>query len=256
MKTGREAGAGAFCFVELNDGSMSENLQVIVNKEIAEAFGTTLTKLSATGTSILVEGELNATPEGTKQAVELKATKLAHVGLSDAATYPIAKKKTSFEFLREKAHLRPRSNTISAVARIRNALAFATHRFFQSNGFLYVHTPIITASDCEGAGEMFQITTLLGKVEKGDHPKPASPQEVEEIKVKLSAQADAVKAAKEAAAANKENKDLAAKVKEEVTLLQKAKEEVAKAEESARWVGGLKRTAEGEVDYNEDFFGK
>ena len=116
--------------------------------------------------------------------MELKATLLAHVGVSDAATYCIAKKKTSFEFLREKMHLRPRTNTISAVARIRNALAFATHRFFQvsfggpcesplcrppqcphtrccfvfqENGFLYVHTPIITASDCEGAGEMFQV---------------------------------------------------------------------------------------------------
>ena len=124
-------------------------------------------------------------PAHPLQAVELKATLLAHVGVSDAATYCIAKKKTSFEFLREKMHLRPRTNTISAVARIRNALAFATHRFFQvsgvgpcgsprtpqcphlgvtqccfffqENGFLYVHTPIITASDCEGAGEMFQV---------------------------------------------------------------------------------------------------
>ena len=94
------------------------------------------------------------------QAVELKATKLVHVGVCDAATYAIAKKKTSFEFLREKMHLRPRTNTISVVARIRNALAFATHRFFQENGFLYVHTPIITASDCEGAGEMFQVNYL------------------------------------------------------------------------------------------------
>ncbi len=89
--------------------------------------------------------------------MELKATKLVHVGLCDNAHYPIAKKKTSFEFLREKMHLRARTNTISCVARIRNALAFATHKFFQENGFLYVHTPIITASDCEGAGEMFQV---------------------------------------------------------------------------------------------------
>ena len=89
--------------------------------------------------------------------MELKATKVLHVGLSDAATFPIAKKKTTFEYLREKAHLRPRTNTIGAVARIRNALAYATHKFFQDNGFLYVHTPIITASDCEGAGEMFQV---------------------------------------------------------------------------------------------------
>lgn len=256
VKTGREAGAGAFCFLDVNDGSTSENLQVIVNKEVAEAFATTLTKLSATGTSILIEGELNATPEGTKQAVELKATKLVHVGVSDAATYPIAKKKTSFEFLREKMHLRPRSNTISTVARIRNALAFATHRFFQENGFLYVHTPIITASDCEGAGEMFQVTTLMGKAEKGEHPEPATPQEVEALKAKVAEQAGAVKAAKEAAAADKEDKALATKLKEEVSLLQKAKDEVAKAEESTRWVGGLKRTPQGDIDYSEDFFGK
>lgn len=87
----------------------------------------------------------------------MKATKVCHVGVCDAASYPMAKKKQSMEFLREKAHLRPRTNTIGAVARIRNALAFATHKFFNDNGFYYVHTPIITASDCEGAGEMFQV---------------------------------------------------------------------------------------------------
>jgi aspartyl/asparaginyl-tRNA synthetase len=90
------------------------------------------------------------------QAVELKASRVVHLGACDAATYPMAKKKQSMEFLRDKAHLRPRTNTIGAVARIRNALAFATHSFFQEAGFYYVHTPIITASDCEGAGEMFQ----------------------------------------------------------------------------------------------------
>ena len=91
--------------------------------------------------------------------MELKASKILHLGACDnsAGAYPIAKKKQSLENLREKAHLRPRTNTIGAVARIRNALAFATHEFFQSSGFLYVHTPIITTSDCEGAGEMFQV---------------------------------------------------------------------------------------------------
>ena len=96
-------------------------------------------------------------PPPASQAVELKASKVVMMGACDAATYPMAKKKQSFEFLREKAHLRPRTNTIGAVARIRNALATATHNFFQQSGFLYVHTPIITASDCEGAGEMFQV---------------------------------------------------------------------------------------------------
>jgi asparaginyl-tRNA synthetase len=93
------------------------------------------------------------------QKVELKASAVLHVGPCDnsANNYPLAKKKQSFEFLREIAHLRPRSNTIGAVSRIRNALAYATHTFFQQNGFLYVHTPIVTCSDCEGAGEMFQV---------------------------------------------------------------------------------------------------
>jgi asparaginyl-tRNA synthetase len=91
------------------------------------------------------------------QAVELKGKKVVHLGPCDAATYPMAKKKQSMEFLREKAHLRSRTNTIGAVTRIRNALSFATHSFFNENGFYYVHTPIITASDCEGAGEMFQV---------------------------------------------------------------------------------------------------
>lgn len=96
-------------------------------------------------------------PNPTPQAVELKASSVLHVGPCDASSYPMAKKKQTMEYLREKAHLRPRTNTIGAVARIRNALAFATHKFFQQHGFLYVHTPIITASDCEGAGEMFQV---------------------------------------------------------------------------------------------------
>lgn len=256
VKTGRQAGAGAFWFLQVNDGSSFDCIQVMVTKEVAEASETALGKLTATGTSVLIEGELVATPEGKEQAVELKATKVLHVGLSDAATFPIAKKKTTFEFLREKMHLRPRTNTISAVARIRNALAFATHRFFQENGFLYVHTPIITASDCEGAGEMFQITTLLGKAEKGESPAPVSTEEIEQLKASVSAAGGKVKEAKEAAAANKEDKELAAAVKAQVATLQKSKEELAKAEEAARWVGGIKRTATGEVDYAEDFFGK
>lgn len=96
------------------------------------------------------------------QKVELKATKVVHLGACDnsAGNYPVAKKKQTLEYLREKAHLRARTNTIGAVARIRNALAFATHEFFQSHGFLYVHTPLITTSDCEGAGEMFQVRSI------------------------------------------------------------------------------------------------
>ncbi|GLC38631.1 hypothetical protein PLESTB_000454300 [Pleodorina starrii] len=255
VKTGREAGAGAFCFLEVNDGSMFDSLQVMVPKEVAEEVGG-LRALTATGTSVLVEGRLEATPEGTKQAVELKATKVLHVGPCDAATYPIAKKKTSYEFLREKMHLRPRANTIGAVARIRNALAFATHKFFQENGFLYVHTPIITASDCEGAGEMFQVTTLIGKMKEYTDVPSVSPQQLEALKGELAAQGDAVKAAKAAAAANKEDKELAAASKAAVDKLLKLKEEFAKAEESSRIVGGIKRLPDGTPDYKEDFFSK
>jgi len=257
VKTGREAGAGAFAFLELNDGSTFDSLQVMVTKEVAAELGTALNKITATGTSVLVEGELTATPEGTKQAVELKAVKILHVGTSDAGTYPIAKKKTSFEFLREKAHLRPRTNTIGAVARIRNALAFATHKFFQEKGFLYVHTPIVTASDCEGAGEMFQVTTLLSKMKENAEAHPeVSAEQIQALKDKVSAQGGVVKQAKADAAANKEDTSLAARVKSELEALQKAKDELLKAEDAARWKGGFKRTPEGEIDYNEDFFGK
>jgi len=260
IKTGREAGAGAFAFLEVNDGSCFESIQVMMSKEVADQVGG-LKLLTPTGTSVLVEGELTPTPEGTKQAVELKATRVLHVGECEASTYPIAKKKTSYEFLREKMHLRPRTNTIGAVARIRNALAYATHRFFQENGFLYVHTPIITASDCEGAGEMFQVTTLLGKVdEEAEAPSSAgsqvTPEKVESLKAAAAAQGEKVKSVKAAAAADKANQELAAAVKAEVAALMKAKEEAAKAEEMSSVVGGLKRLPDGKVDYKEDFFGR
>lgn len=127
-------------------------------KEVAEGKGGK--ELTKTGASLLVRGELAATPPEVKQPVELRATEVLHFGPCDPKTYPMAKKKHGMEFLREKAHLRPRTNVIGAVARIRSQLAFATHEFFQRNGFLYVHTPIITASDCEGAGEMFQVRCL------------------------------------------------------------------------------------------------
>lgn len=254
VKTGREAGGGAFAFLEVNDGSSFESIQVMVSKEVAEAVGG-LRKIVPSGTSVLVEGELSATPEGTKQAVELKATSICHLGECDAGTYPIAKKKTSYEFLREKMHLRPRTNTIGVVARIRNALAFATHSFFQQNGFLYVHTPIITASDCEGAGEMFQVTTLLNKAEsEGASAPTVSAEELEALRKRAAEQGDKVKAAKAAAAADKGNAELAAASKAEIAGLMKVKEELAKAEEAARVVGGLRRTADGKIDYKEDFF--
>lgn len=188
--------------------------------------------------------------------VELKATKIVHLGQTDAAAYPLAKKKQSMEFLREKAHLRPRTNTIGAVARIRNALAYATHKFFQERGFLYVHTPIITASDCEGAGEMFQVTTLLAEAEEAPTVAPPSPEQLAALRAQVEAQGAAVKEAKAAAAADKGNAELAATSKEAIATLLKLKEDLVAAEAAARTVGGIPRGEDGKIDYSQDFFGK
>eukprot|EP00879_Flechtneria_rotunda_P014346 GHRR01014986.1.p1 GENE.GHRR01014986.1~~GHRR01014986.1.p1 ORF type:complete len:573 (+),score=204.73 GHRR01014986.1:186-1904(+) len=255
VKTGREAGASAWAFLEVNDGSCFDSLQIMVDKEVAEEVGG-LKKLVPTGTCVLIEGVLAQTPEGTKQAVELKAKKIIHLGPCDAATYPMAKKKQSMEFLREKAHLRSRTNTIGAVARIRNALAFATHSFFQENGFYYVHTPIITASDCEGAGEMFQVTSMLSKAKEHQGQPSVAQEDVQQLQQQVSLQGEAVKAAKAAAAADKQDAALAAAAKAEVDKLLALKTSLAKAEEAAKWIGGFKRTAAGDIDYSEDFFGK
>ncbi|GAY43540.1 hypothetical protein CUMW_075280 [Citrus unshiu] len=125
----------------------------------AEGYDQVKSGLITTGASIWIQG--NVVPsQGSKQKVELKVNKIVLVGKSDPS-YPIQKKRVSREFLRTKAHLRPRTNTFGAVARVRNALAYATHKFFQENGFIWISSPIITASDCEGAGEQFCVTTLI-----------------------------------------------------------------------------------------------
>ncbi|WP_040330119.1 asparagine--tRNA ligase [Clostridium ihumii] len=144
-----------FGFIEINDGSFFKNIQVVFEEEL-ENFKE-VSKLSISS-SLTVEGKLVLTP-GAKQPFELKATRIEIEGLSDN-DYPLQKKRHSFEFLRSIAHLRPRSNTFSAVFRVRSLTAFAIHKFFQERGFVYTHTPIITGSDCEGAGEMFRITTM------------------------------------------------------------------------------------------------
>ncbi len=144
-----------FGFIELNDGSFFKNLQVVFDTGLANF--NDIVRLNV-GSAILVEGELVESP-GAKQPFELKAAKIDIEGLS-AADYPLQKKRHSFEFLRTIAHLRPRTNTFSAVFRVRSLAAYAIHKFFQERGFVYVHTPIITGSDCEGAGEMFRVTTL------------------------------------------------------------------------------------------------
>lgn len=153
-----------FSFVEINDGSTLSNLQIIVDAEVPNY--EEVLKDITTGASVVVEGTLVESP-AQKQKVELKAVALQVLGSCDPETYVLQKKRHSFEFLRTIAHLRPRTNTLGAVARIRNALSYATHRFFQERGFIYLHTPLITLSDCEGGGQMFQVTTLdLNKLPK------------------------------------------------------------------------------------------
>ncbi|HUX20874.1 MAG TPA: asparagine--tRNA ligase [Spirochaetia bacterium] len=146
------------CFLEINDGSCLRNLQVIVDLHISEGISEELAR-AGTGASVEVSGILVESP-GKNQALELQAETLRVIGEAPQESYPLQKKRHSFEFLREIAHLRPRTNTFGAVARVRNTLSYAIHSFFQERGFVYVHTPIITASDSEGAGEMFQVTTL------------------------------------------------------------------------------------------------
>lgn len=155
-----------FSFVEINDGSTLSNFQVIANPDLPHY--DSLTNDLSTGVSVAITGVLVKSP-GEKQDLELHAKRIDIIGKCNPEEYPLQKKRHSFEFLRTIAHLRPRTNTIGAVARLRNALSFATHRFFQEKGFLYLNSPIITGSDCEGAGDMFRITTLdMDKPPRGD----------------------------------------------------------------------------------------
>lgn len=146
----------SFGFIELNDGSYFTNLQIVFEREKVSNYD----KIAAlnVGSSLIIKGELILTPDA-KQPFEIHADKITIEGES-TPDYPLQKKRHSLEYLREIAYLRPRTNTFSAVFRIRSEAAYAIHKFFNDRGFVYVHTPIITGSDCEGAGEMFQVTTL------------------------------------------------------------------------------------------------
>ena len=146
----------SFGFIELNDGSFFKNIQVVVDENKLDNFKD-ISKL-AISSAILVEGEL-VKVDNAKNPIEIHATKVIVEGDSDSS-YPLQKKKHTFEYLRTIAHLRPRSNTFSAVFRVRSVVAFALHKFFNERNFVYAHTPLITGSDTEGAGEMFQVTTL------------------------------------------------------------------------------------------------
>ena len=145
-----------FGFIELNDGSFFKSVQVVYEEEFISNFEEISKAYVAT--ALLVKGTLVLTP-GAKQPFEIKAKEISVEAVS-TPDYPLQPKRHSMEFLREIAHLRPRSNTFAAVFRVRSLVAYAIHRFFQEKGFVYVHTPIITGSDCEGAGEMFRVTTL------------------------------------------------------------------------------------------------
>ena len=145
-----------FGFIEINDGSCFKNTQIVFENGVVENYKE-ITKLNV-GSAIRVSGKVRSTPE-MKQPFEIQAEKIEVEGLS-TSDYPLQKKRHSFEFLREIAHLRPRTNTFSAVFRVRSVAAYAFHKFFNERNFVYVHTPLITGSDCEGAGEQFRVTTL------------------------------------------------------------------------------------------------
>ena len=165
IRTRRDS-KGGFSFLEVNDGSCQGNVQIIAESSLPN-YQSEVLHLTA-GCSVTVDGVVRASP-AKGQATEVQAQAILVHGGADAAKYPLQKKGHSMEFLREQAHLRPRSNTFGAVARVRNCICRSIHDFFQEQGFLYVHAPIVTASDCEGAGQMFRVTTLdLGKPPRND----------------------------------------------------------------------------------------
>lgn len=157
------------CFLELNDGTCFKGLQIVIDKNSFNNLN--LLNSITTGASVSCKGKIVAS-QGGNQSTELTVEYIELLGAAPVDTYPLQKKRHTLEYLREIGHLRPRTNVIGAVARVRNALAFGVHKFFQENGFYYVNTPIITASDCEGAGEMFQVTTFdlnnIPKTEDGN----------------------------------------------------------------------------------------
>ena len=165
VRTRRDS--GNLSFIELGDGSSLANLQVIAEPALPN-YSTEIKKLTA-GCAIEVKGRLVASP-AKGQDVELPADSIEVIGWADPASYPLQKKRHSFEFLRSITHLRPRTNALAAVGRVRSALSFGIHEFFVQRGFYQVHTPVITTSDCEGAGEMFTVTALEPEQLQGEAP--------------------------------------------------------------------------------------
>ncbi|MFC1845000.1 asparagine--tRNA ligase [Thermodesulfobacteriota bacterium] len=170
LKTRRDS--KDFSFLEVNDGSCLANLQIIAPSDL-ENFTEIVLRLH-TGCSLIIQGIVNESP-AKGQEIELLAERVEVCGWADPDHYPLQKKRHSFEFLRSIAHLRPRTNSIGAIARIRSSLTFGVHKFFQERGFIHVHTPIITTSDCEGAGEMFKVVTpSKASAEKSDDSSAGS----------------------------------------------------------------------------------
>ncbi|VTR95355.1 asparaginyl-trna synthetase : Asparagine--tRNA ligase OS=Pirellula staleyi (strain ATCC 27377 / DSM 6068 / ICPB 4128) GN=asnS PE=3 SV=1: tRNA_anti-codon: tRNA-synt_2 [Gemmata massiliana] len=163
VRTRRDS-KGGFSFIELNDGSCQGNVQVVAPGELANYEA--VVKHLHTGASVSIDGEVKASP-AKGQATEVLASNVELVGDADSETYQLQKKGHSFEFLRGIAHLRPRTNTFGAIARLRHQVSMSIHQFFHEHGFYYIHTPVITASDCEGAGAMFRVSTI----DPGDAPK-------------------------------------------------------------------------------------
>ena len=234
-------------FIDLNDGSAISGMQAVVNEGSA-AWEVANSGSVSTGAALRVKGKLVASPGG-KQAAELAVDELEVIGAADSETYPLQKKRHTLEYLRSIAHLRPRTNTIGAVARVRNQLAYATHKFFQENGFLYANTPIVTASDCEGAGEQFQVTTLLNGFAAA---AAATPEAIAATEAAAKEQGEVVKAVKEAKKAGDASKE---DVDGAVAKLLSLKSE---AEALAGAAGGasLPKKDDGSIDYSQDFFGK
>lgn len=273
VRTGRKQG-NKFCFLSLNDGSTPHSLQVVVDAKAGGAGeDISINQIVQTGTCLVIEGEVVDAPANHKdvQKVELRCSLggVIHRGGCQSNTYPMAKKKHTMETLREHMHLRARTGLIGCVARCRDALAFATHSFFHSRHFLYVHTPLITASDCEGAGEMFQVTKLLDAAEekmRADAKASSSGAsgaaagepmaKLVDLRARVSAQGLCVKEAKQA----KKNGDEGVDVEAQVKLLLELKEQLTVAEREGVSVGGIPRSVNGNdccaVDYSRDFFSK
>src|SRR5215210_7374803 len=170
VRTRRDSKAG-FSFIAINDGSCFDSIQVVAPGALANYQNEVMHLTS--GCSVIATGKL-VKSQGKGQTYEIQADEVKVVGWVDNPdTYPVSPKQHTFEYLREVAHLRPRTNTFGAIARVRHTLAMAVHRFFHERGFLWIHTPIITASDCEGAGEMFRVSTLdMMNLPRKDPAKP------------------------------------------------------------------------------------